>query len=324
MRIFRQLVLWIAVTFALALPVAAQTSEDREFRAALAEARAKGISGPARVPLGTVATMDLPRDYLFVPTEPAKLLMNAMGNSYRNAGNFGIIIPVHTYTGWFFAVAEHRIGHVTPETVKSWQDREILIELRDATRRGNHERAKLGASRIDIADFIEPPKYDAARHRLTVAARVIEVGPSSGDEDSANLDAHLFGRHGTIEVALVAGVHRYPLYRAALDQLVAATNFNPGHRYADVDATVDKAAEQPLMLLFGGHTLEDLAAQAAAEKADKVRMMTARSSRGSELPLIPIILGLIALGAMAAAFLVFGGDKEPKSRLPRHRDDEQS
>ena len=305
----RSLCLGLALLLALVLPAGAQTSEDREFQAALAEARAKGIVGPARVPLGDVAAIDMPRDYLFVPSEPAKRLMHAMGNSFRG-GYFGVIIPVHTYTGWFFVVAEHRIGHVTPETVKSWKDKDILLEMRDATRRGNPERAKLGASRIDIAEFIEPPKYDATRHRLTVAARVIEVGPSSGDEDTANMDAHLFGRHGTIEVALVAGVLSYPRYRAALDQLVAATNFLPGHRFADVDPAKDKPAEQPLLLLFGGYTVEDLAAQAEAEKADKTRMMAAQSSRRGELPLIPIVLGLVALGALAAAFLVFGRDKD--------------
>ena len=313
MRIFRQLSLWLAIVFALILPAAAQTSEDREFQAALAEARAKGLSGPARVALGDVASMDLPRDYLFVPTDSAKRLMNAMGNSYRSAGNFGIIIPVHMYTGWFVAVAEHRIGHVTPETVKSWKDKDILVELRDATRRGNHARAKLGATRIDVADFIEPPKYDAARHRLTVAARVIVVGPTSGEEDSANMDAHLFGRHGTVEISLVSGVNRYSSYRAALDQLVAATSLNPGHRFVDIDTTVDTPAEQPLLLLFGGHTLEDLAAQAAAEKADKALMMMARSQR-SDLTLIPIILGLIALVSLAVGFLVFGRDRDSDDR----------
>jgi uncharacterized membrane-anchored protein len=293
----------------------AQTSEQREFDASIAEAYAKGTAGPASIKLGDVATLALPKDFVFVRAEQARRVMHAMGNTYHTR-DFGVVLPGRAYSGWFFAVAEHRVGYVSADAVRSWNSKDVFGLMREATRRGNAERATLGSGRIDVAEFVEPPRYDAAQHRYTVATRIVAAGPSSDDEDSVNLDTHVFGRHSSIEIALVAGAENYATYRAALEKLAAGTAFLPGHRIADVDVTTDKPSEHALAVLFGGRSVADIEAEAAQQKKGSLRAASARTqTHESGISVLAIVFGLLAIAAGAAAVFVFGGER-PHSGNP--------
>lgn len=261
----------VILLVSLASPSLAQTSTDRAIDDAVAQAYAQGIAGPTTVRLRDMATLDVPKDFVFIPGSGGSGLMHGIGNASEDA-LLGLVLPAHSFGGWFIAVTAAKTGFVSKEAAAKLDHAEILAAVQASARRGNAERMKLGSGPIEAGAWVEPPRYDVARHQITTAVRIYESGPSTGGEDSINIDVNAFGRTHTIELALVAGLSDNTKQRPTFDQLVASFKFLPGHRADDFIPGKDLRASHIVDIVFGGHTLDDLAAEAAEAAAEHKRV----------------------------------------------------
>ena len=314
MSVIYRVLIGIVLVLLPPLPAMAQTSEMREMDDAVANAYAKGTLGPATIALKNTGTLQLPKDFVFVPPEASRRLMHGMGNSTGDT-LAGIVIPAGTYSSWFITVAVRETGYVSASTLASFDHEEIRGTMRAATRAGNAQRMQLGSSPLDIGAWLEPPIADAKRMSFTTAVRVFESGPSSGDEDSVNLDMLLFGRKSTIEIGLVAGLSNYTQYRAAFDAMAAAVDFVPGERNADYAAGRDQLATHVLDVVFGGRTLADIAAEAAEDAAEAKRRAALPPPADYSQMMKLVFFGMLGLMGLALAALALrrggGGDEAP-------------
>ncbi|MGQ4827719.1 DUF2167 domain-containing protein, partial [Enterococcus faecalis] len=92
------------------------------------------------------------------------------------------------------------------------------------------------------------PRYEPKFDRLAMAAHVIQHSQGDGAQDSARLDAYLFGRDGVLGLSLTAHPGGYANLHHHVDQLVSGASFLPGKRYADAVAS-DKRSDYPLEML---------------------------------------------------------------------------
>lgn len=280
--------LWMSALVMLAGGIAAeaQTSDARALSDAIGRAYAAGTVGPAVVALRGIATLKLPKGQVFVPAQASQGLLRGMGNG-SDASLVGIVIPAGRYAGWFVAVALLDTGHVSYADIAKLDAGEIRDALAAATRRGNPARLQLGSGPLDVGAFIEPPKYEPERNRFTTAVRVFESGPSTGSEDSANVDAYLFGRVHTVQISLVDGLSEYDQRRPLFDAVRDGVSYDEGQRASDYVAARDPVARHVLDVIFGGRTESEFEAEAAeaAEEAKRYSMRPPVRSLESQLKL---------------------------------------
>ena len=316
MREFRSLFLGLCIGLVLTAtgPALAQTSDDREMDDAVTHAYANGLAGPAAIPLRDLGILNLPKDYVFVPAKAGRRLMHGMGNGAGDA-LIGLVVPSQ-YSSWFIVVEVLDTGHVDQTALLALDHEDIRGAIAASTRRGNESRMRLGSAPIDAGAFLEPPLHDAARGSFTTAIRIYESGPSSGGEDSANVDAYLFGRSHTLQISLIDGVSGYDKHRLVFNQILKGVAFVSGQRAEDYVASRDPAATHLIELLFGGRTVAEIAAEAAADAAEAKRIAALPPPKTYSREIQLAFFGALGLAGLLLAFLaVFkrgGGAVEPQ------------
>jgi uncharacterized membrane-anchored protein len=302
MTAFRQL---LACLFVLALTTgstAAQTSTDREIQDSVSYAYANSTAGPVTLPLRGVATLDLPKGFVFVNAEASRRLSQGIGNGAGDA-LLGLILPANTFSGWYLVVNALDTGHVTPDALAKLDLVDVHAAVRSFARKGNTARAQLGSGPIDVGAWVEPPKLDAAKNRFTTLVRVFESGPSMGGDDLSYLDSVIFGRTRAIKISLIAGLSDYAKHRAAHEQMVNAVSFLPGHRAEDFQSGKDKLARHIIDTVFGGRTETEIEAELVEEAAEAKRRAALPRPMDSATQLRLLLGGL--LGVVALVLLVF-------------------
>jgi uncharacterized membrane-anchored protein len=97
----------------------------------------------------------------------------------------------------------------------------------------------------------------------------------------------MLGRGGVLVLNGVAAMSQLPDIEKATPRILAAIDFNPGHRYADFNPKTDKIAEYGLAALVAG-TAAAAAVKLGFFKAAWVAILAAKKF---------IIIGVIAVGA---------------------------
>src|SRR5690606_35640129 len=131
-----------------------------------------------------------------------------------------------------------------------------------------------------------PPRYDAAAKKL-YWAKEIKFGDST--EHTLNYNIRLLGRRGVLVLNVVAGMNQLKIVEATTPEILAAVNFQEGHRYADFREGTDKVATYGLAALVAG----GVAAKAGFFKGLLVAALAMKKF---------LIIGLIALAAGVKKF----------------------
>lgn len=225
-----------------------EAKKEADLKAAIEAADKVAISGPKDVPLAGQAILHLPANYYFVPQPEAGQLSHALGNtlSPRLVGLVGA-----PNAGWLVYITYLDDGHVNDDDAKTWRADELLDGLKQGTEAGNSERVSRGFAAIEVAGWIEAPAYDAASHHLVWSALVKEKGDQAG-AGSANYNTYALGRDGHFELDLVTDADKVEAFKVNAKELLAALEFDKGHRYSDYNPSTDRLAAYGLAALVGG------------------------------------------------------------------------
>lgn len=242
-------------------PLAADPQADAQarFDAAAEAARAAMRPGPADIPLGSQGNLQLPDGYAFIPQAQARAVLASQGDSV-GPGFQGLIVGGKLHG--FLVLEYEAAGYVKDGDAKDWDADQLLADLKEGTEAGNAERRRLGVPEFSVIGWVQPPRYDAATHRLVWSASTRAKVPQ-GAGDGVNYNTYVLGREGYFSMNLVTSLDRVEAEKPAAGQLLAALDFKPGKRYADFDASSDKVAEYGLAALVAGAAAKKLGLLAA-------------------------------------------------------------
>jgi uncharacterized membrane-anchored protein len=243
--------LGLASCFAQQVPGAAPDPKV-EMRAAIEAALAARIAGAADVKLGAQGQMRLPQRYTFIPAAEAGRVLRAMGNQSGESLQ-GLVMGERPFDeDWFVVVRYIDSGYIKDEEAKDWDASAMLDNLKSGTEESNPDRRSRGIPEIEVTGWIEPPRYDAAAHRLVWSAGVKDKGATGQDGFSVNYNTYVLGREGYLSMNLVTTLALVESQKPMARELLAAMAFNDGKRYGDFNASTDRVAEFGLAALVGG------------------------------------------------------------------------
>ena len=249
---------------------------------------------------GGMATITLPPSFRFLGEQDSRKLLVAWGNPPETAqGVLGMLVPSDvsplSEDGWAIVVTYDDDGYVNDEDAKTLNYDKVLNEMQEQTVASNEARQKEGFEPITLVGWAEPPHYDAATHKL-YWAKELKFGSST--DHTLNYSIRILGRRGVLVLNAVSSIGQLDVVKKGTPDVLAAVEFNEGHRYADYLPGTDKAAAYGIGGLIVGAT----AAKAGLFKLIWVAILASKKL---------ILAGLVAAGAAIKKLL--GGRNEAEA-----------
>ncbi|BBL75634.1 DUF2167 domain-containing protein [Methylomagnum ishizawai] len=301
MNSFRRPAPWLLLLAALAAAPAQAAPELPEttrsqLETAFQAVDAATIKGPTDVAIAGQAVLQLPSGYHFVPAEPARQLLAAMGNPGADHVQ-GMIFPAREQEApWFIVVSFNPAGYIKDDEAKDWKADALLEEIRKGTATANEERRTRGLPELTVAGWVEAPQYDPETHRLvwSLSSRL-----SGNDQPSGvNYNTLMLGREGYISLNLVTDLASIERLKPVARNMLASLEFDAGKRYADFQPDTDKVAE------YG------LAALVAGVAAKKLGLLALAGVFFAKFAKVILAGAVVAMGGFAK---VFGRKKKPEA-----------
>ena len=207
--------------------------------------------------------------------------------------------------GWGIVIEYEEEGFVNDNDAATMDYTKLLKQMQDWTAAANEERRNEGFEPVTLVGWAEPPSYDRAAHKMYWAK---ELAFGTNGEHTLNYSIRVLGRRGVLVLNAVADMNQLPAIRRETRDVLAAVDFNEGHRYTDYLPGTDKAAAYGVTGLIVGAT---------AAKAGWFKLLIAGLLAFKKA----VVVGFVAL--VAAIKSSSAGDR-PKPRRHRNRRDDDS
>lgn len=191
------------------------------------------------------ATLDLGKDYVFYgPEDAKKIIVDLWGNPpSEGEGLLGLVMPAGSTPAsdaWGAVLTYESTGYVSDEDANKTDYAELLSQMQKATEDNNAKRTEAGYPAMHLVGWAENPRYDPRSHAMIWARDLKFTGSAV---DSLNYDLRTLGRNGVLSVNFLSGMPQLGSIRAAAAEFANHASFDPGFRYAEFDASIDKKAE---------------------------------------------------------------------------------
>ncbi|KRE94882.1 hypothetical protein ASG87_17355 [Frateuria sp. Soil773] len=280
------------------LPLATTARADEGDAAAQAKVEAfldslQLQSGTVAVPAAQ-ATLNLTPGYAFLPAKDAQRVLTELWSNPPDDDVLGMIVPgrdPHVLLdddSWAVVVTYTGEGYVSDEDASKIDYDDMLKDMQKADRDDNAARLKQGYPAVDLVGWAEPPRYDAASHKL-YWARDLKFHKADGSDSgrTLNYDIRVLGRQGYLSLNAVAPIEQLAQVRADMPQVLAMTEFDAGQRYADYNPRTDKLAAYGIGALVAG----GIAAKAGLFAKLGVMLLALKKF---------VVIGLVAIGGLFA------------------------
>jgi uncharacterized membrane-anchored protein len=181
------------------------------------------------------------------------VLVKLWGNPPHSADPLGMLMPDGVSPlekdSWAVVMTYEPDGYVSDKDAEKINYTELLSEMRKGVASANEERRKAGYEPVHLIGWAKEPRYDSQAHKLYWAK---ELRFSSQPENTLNYNIRMLGRGGVLVLNAVAGMSQLAEIEVATPKILAAIDFNPGHRYADFNPKSDKMAEYGVAALVAG------------------------------------------------------------------------
>lgn len=202
---------------------------------------------------GNIATLNLPATFRYLdPTDAGKLLTDGWGNP-PGATTLGMIVPAEvnplSASGWGVVVTYDKDGHVKDDDADHINYTDLLKEMQEGMIENNKARKEQGYAAMALVGWAEQPSYDKGQHKLYWAKELHTDGDS---ENGLNYNIRVLGREGVLVLNAVSGMNQIAQVKDEMKKVTAFSEFTPGNRYTDFNASTDKVAEYGLAALVAG------------------------------------------------------------------------
>ena len=199
-----------------------------------------------------VAALALPQNYYALNTADARWVMETLWGNPADSQTLALIFQRGTSPldgSWAAAVTSSQDGHISDIEAATLDFNAILSSYRQADAAQNVERAKAGQPSLNTQGWSGTPGYDKPSHSLRYGLLL-----QQGDDPALWLNAHasVLGRHGMIDMNVIATAEQAAEVDKALPTLVSMVQFAPGNGYEDFIPGVDTVRDGGLSALMGG------------------------------------------------------------------------
>lgn len=208
-----------------------------------------------RVVLGNdLATLDLPDSLVFLDGENTqRLLVDGWGNPPDDVMPLGMILPAGISPladeSWGVTVEYEDSGYVSDEDAADIDYGDMLKDMQADMHEANIWREENGYEPVQLVGWAAEPRYDAEGKKLHWA-KELKFGDS--ETNTLNYNIRVLGRKGVLVLNFVANMDQLAEIEANVPAVLAATDFNPGQRYAEFDPDLDTVAAYGLGALVAG------------------------------------------------------------------------
>jgi uncharacterized membrane-anchored protein len=208
-----------------------------------------------RVVIGNdLATLNLPDSLVFLDGQNAqRLLVDGWGNPPDDVPPLGMILPAGVSPlaeeSWGVTVEYEDSGYVSDEDAADIDYGDMLKDMQADMREANTWREENGYEPVQLVGWAAAPRYDAEGKKLHWA-KELKFGDS--ETNTLNYNIRVLGRKGVLVLNFVANMDQLAEIEANVPAVLAATEFNPGQRYAEFDPDLDTVAAYGLGALVAG------------------------------------------------------------------------
>lgn len=200
------------------------------------------------------ATLKLAPDFRFLDAHDAQRVLSDLWGNPPDDEVLGMLLPneqalTDEKNGWAVVVTYSSDGHVADSDASTIDYAKVLSGMQEQTRAANAERKQQGYPEVQLVGWATPPHYDAATSKLYWAK---ELDFAGAPEHMLNYDIRVLGRRGYLSLNAVAAMSQLALIQRQMPDVLAMTEFDPGQRYGDFNATTDKVAAYGIGALVAG------------------------------------------------------------------------
>jgi uncharacterized membrane-anchored protein len=183
-------------------------------------------------------------------------------------------------------------GHVDDEDAKETDYAELLEEMQASTDAENAAREEAGYAPVKLVGWATAPHYDSEAKKIYWAK---ELKFGAAQANTLNYSVRVLGKEGVLELNAVSAMGQLKQVEQGMQQVLAFTDFQPGHRYADFDPATGRLA---------GYGVAGLVAGKVAAKAGFFKVALAALLGAKKL------VGVAVVGLIALLSKLFKGGKQ--------------
>jgi uncharacterized membrane-anchored protein len=203
-----------------------------------------------------LAIVKVPESLRYLGPKDAEVVISDLWGNPRGERTLGMLVPADAGVigpgAWGVIISFEEEGYVKDDDAAKIDYKDLLKEMKEDTQAGNKARTKAGYPGIELIGWAAPPRYDAQAKKL-YWAKELKFGDI--DENTLNYDVRVLGRRGVLVLSAVASMEQLAQIEKATPTILAAVDFNTGHRYADFNASSDKVATYGIAGLIAGGVL---------------------------------------------------------------------
>ncbi|MCD6012465.1 MAG: hypothetical protein K0Q79_2327 [Flavipsychrobacter sp.] len=206
-----------------------------------------------KVELRSVATLDVPNDYKFVPAISAEMIVCDIWGNPRGSDILGMIVKSDfnvSSTDWAFIITYSEDGYVKDEDADKIDYDDLLKEMQKGEDEDNKERVKDGYPPIHLMDWAAKPYYDKEKKVLHWAKK-LQFGTDS-PTISLNYNVRVLGRKGVLVLNAVGSMDDLDDINHHIPNVLKMASFTEGNQYKDFNPSVDKVAAYTIGGLIAG------------------------------------------------------------------------
>jgi uncharacterized membrane-anchored protein len=279
-------IVFVLLCLCVPLSAAAQTEQQQQEEARQVFQGLAQQSGQITLK-GGIAQLEVGSNFAYLgPKDAETFLVQLWGNPPDyGSDTLGVLLPKDvdalSTDGWAVVVDYEDSGYVSDADANSIDYDDLLKDMQKGLEEENKTRIEHGYAPLTLVGWAAPPHYDQATHKLYWAKRL--RSPDDG-ADTLNYNIRVLGRHGVLDLNVVASVDQLPMIEQRVPEILAMVDFKQGNTYAEYDSHVDKVAAYGIAGLIAGGVLA------------KVGFFKA------------LLLGILAFkkGVIVAALAVFG------------------
>ena len=211
--------------------------------------------GEVQLP-GGIAKLTVPESFYYLSPEDTSRVLTEAWQNPPSPQTLGMIFPAEYSplddASWGVTIEYVEEGHVKDEDAADIDYDEMLDDLIASTAEESKTREEMGYGSIALVGWAAEPYYDSINKKLHWAQ---ELKFDGADINTLNYNLRVLGREGYLRLNFIAGMTQLSEIEDNLDVVMAMTEFNPGHTYAEFNASTDKVAAYGIGALVAGGAL---------------------------------------------------------------------